>query len=318
MGCQMKLNEVSEAAGRLIENVETVIRGKKEAVELAVTALLCQGHLLIEDVPGVGKTMLAKSIAKSVDGEFKRIQFTPDLLPSDITGANLFNQKTGDFEFQPGPVFANIVLADEINRTTPRTQSALLEAMDERQVTIDGVTRRLPEPFFVIATQNPAEYHGTYPLPEGQLDRFLMSLGLGYPDAADEKEVIISQQVRHPIEDLAAVMHADDVLAAQKAVRAVTVEEPVIDYALKIIAATRKSEDLILGASPRGALALVHSAQGYAAVKGRDYTKPDDIKAVAAAVLTHRIFLKPRLRTGDSPAARVIAAILDSIPVPVG
>jgi MoxR-like ATPase len=318
MGCQMKLNEVSEAAGRLIENVETVIRGKKEAVELAVTAFLCQGHLLIEDVPGVGKTMLAKSIAKSVDGEFKRIQFTPDLLPSDITGANLFNQKTGDFEFQPGPVFANIVLADEINRTTPRTQSALLEAMDERQVTIDGVTRRLPEPFFVIATQNPAEYHGTYPLPEGQLDRFLMSLGLGYPDAADEKEVIISQQVRHPIEDLAAVMHADDVLAAQKAVRAVTVEEPVIDYALKIIAATRKSEDLILGASPRGALALVHSAQGYAAVKGRDYTKPDDIKAVAAAVLTHRIFLKPRLRTGDSPAARVIAAILDSIPVPVG
>lgn len=314
----MKLTEVSTAADRLIANIETVIRGKKSAVELAVTALLCQGHLLIEDVPGVGKTMLAKSIAKSVDGDFKRIQFTPDLLPSDITGANLFNQKTGDFEFQPGPVFANIVLADEINRTTPRTQSALLEAMDERQVTIDGVTRKLPDPFFVIATQNPAEYHGTYPLPEGQLDRFLMSLGLGYPAAADEKDVIVSQQVRHPIEDLAAVMHSDDVLAAQEAVRTVAVEEPVIDYALKIVAATRESDDLILGASPRGALALVHSAQGYAAVQGRDYAKPDDVKAVAAAVLTHRIFLKPRLRTGDSPAAKVIAAILDAAPVPVG
>ncbi len=313
----MKREQISEAAVRLIANIETVIRGKRSAVELAVTALLCQGHLLIEDVPGVGKTMLAKSIARSVDGIFKRIQFTPDLLPSDITGTSLFNQKTGDFEWQPGPVFANIVLADEINRTTPRTQSALLEAMDERQVTIDGVTRPLPEPFFVIATQNPVDYHGTYPLPEGQLDRFLMSIGLGYPGRDDERDIILSQQMRHPVDALKPVMHTDDVLKAQNAVRGVTLSEPILDYALRIVEATRQSADLVLGASPRGTLALTHTAQGLAAVRGRDYVLPDDIKAVAAAVLSHRVYVKPKLRTGEAPARAVIQAILDAIPVPV-
>ncbi len=313
----MDIKAVGKSAGKLVDNIETVIKGKRNAVELSVTALLCRGHLLIEDVPGVGKTMLAKSIAKSVDGTFKRIQFTPDLLPSDITGTSLFNQKTGDFAFQPGPVFGNIVLADEINRTTPRTQSALLEAMDERQVTIDGVTRAMPEPFFVIATQNPVEYHGTYPLPEGQLDRFLMSINLGYPDAADEKAVVISQRSTHPIEMLKPVMHADEIVEAQAAVTTVSVDETLIDYVLKITDATRKSDDFILGASPRGTLALVHTAQGYAAIKGRKYVLPDDIKTVAMAVLAHRVFVKPRLKTGEAPARKIIARILDEVPVPV-
>ncbi len=313
----MKRDEISAAAARLVANIEKVIRGKRSAVELAVTALLCQGHLLIEDVPGVGKTMLAKSIARSVDGVFKRIQFTPDLLPSDITGTSLFNQKKADFEWQPGPIFANIVLADEINRTTPRTQSALLEAMDERQVTIDGVTRALPEPFFVIATQNPVDYHGTYPLPEGQLDRFLMSLGLGYPGREDERDIILSQQLNHPVDTLEPVMHTDDVLAAQAAVRSVTLSDAILDYAIGIVEATRQSADLVLGASPRGTLALTHTAQGLAAVRGRDYVLPDDIKAVAAAVLAHRVYVKPKLRTGEAPARAVIQAILDAIPVPV-
>lgn len=313
----MDIKAVGKNAAKLVDNIETVIKGKRPAVELAVTAMLCQGHLLIEDVPGVGKTMLAKSIAKSVDGIFKRIQFTPDLLPSDITGTSLFNQKTGDFEFQSGPVFGNIVLADEINRTTPRTQSALLEAMDERQVTIDGVTREMPKPFFVIATQNPVEYHGTYPLPEGQLDRFLMSINLGYPEASDEKAVVLSQQSSHPIETLKPVMHADKIVEAQSAVRKVTVDETLIDYVLKICDATRRSDDFVLGASPRGTLALVRTAQGYAAINGREYVLPDDIKTVAMAVLAHRVFVKPRLRTGEAPARKIIARILDEVPVPV-
>lgn len=313
----MDIQAVFNSASKLVDNIETVIKGKRPAVELAVTAFLCQGHLLIEDVPGVGKTMLAKSIAKSVDGTFKRIQFTPDLLPSDITGTSLYNQKTGDFEFQPGPVFANIVLADEINRTTPRTQSALLEAMDERQVTIDGVTREMPKPFFVIATQNPVEYHGTYPLPEGQLDRFLMSINLGYPDASDEKEVVLSQRTAHPIETLKAVMKAEDIVKAQAAVKTVKVDETLIDYILKITEATRRSDDFVLGASPRGTLSLVHTSQGYAAIRGRDYVLPDDIKAVAIAVLAHRVFVKPRMKTGEAPARRIIAKILDEVPVPI-
>ncbi len=313
----MDIQAVLTGANKLIDNIETVIKGKRDAVELAVTAFLCEGHLLIEDVPGVGKTVLAKSIAKSVHGSFKRIQFTPDLLPSDITGTSLFNQKTGDFEFQPGPVFANIILADEINRTTPRTQSALLEAMDERQVTVDGVGRNLPRPFFVIATQNPAEYHGTYPLPEGQLDRFLMSINLGYAARDDERAVVVSQKLTHPIDKLKPVMQAADIVKAQAAVRAVNIDETLIDYVLTIVQATRDSEDLVLGASPRGTLALVHTAQGFAAVRGRDYVLPDDIKAVAMAVLSHRIFVKPRLRTGEAPARRIIARILDETPVPI-
>lgn len=313
----MEVKSVGASATKLVDNIEKVIKGKRPVVELAVTALLCQGHLLIEDVPGVGKTMLAKSIAKSVDGTFKRIQFTPDLLPSDITGTSLYNQKTGDFEFQPGPVFGNIVLADEINRTTPRTQSALLEAMDERQVTIDGITRDMPKPFFVIATQNPVEYHGTYPLPEGQLDRFLMSINLGYPEASDEKAVVLSQRTSHPIDSLKPVMHADDIIKAQTAVKKVRIDETLIDYALKITEATRHSDDFVLGASPRGTLSLVHTAQGFAAVQGRDYVLPDDIKAVAMAVLAHRVFVKPRLRTGEAPARKIIARILDEVPVPV-
>jgi MoxR-like ATPase len=316
-GLVMDIKTVGQSATKLVDNIETVIKGKRQAVELAVTALLCQGHLLIEDVPGVGKTMLAKSIAKSLDGVFKRIQFTPDLLPSDITGASLFNQKTGDFEWQPGPVFGNIVLADEINRTTPRTQSALLEAMDERQVTIDGVTRDMPKPFFVIATQNPVEFHGTYPLPEGQLDRFLMSINLGYPSSPDEKSVVLSQQVSHPIETLKSVMHVDKIVEAQAAVKKVTIDETLIDYVLKITEATRRSDEFVLGASPRGTLSLVHTAQGYAAINGREYVLPDDIKTVAMAVLAHRVFVKPRLKTGEAPARKIIARILDEVPVPI-
>jgi MoxR-like ATPase len=262
--------------------------------------------------------MLAKAIATSIDVIFKRIQFTPDLLPSDITGSNLYNQKTGEFEFQPGPVFANIVLADEINRTTPRTQSALLEAMDERQVTVDGITHTLARPFFVAATQNPVDYHGTYPLPEGQLDRFLISLSIGYPEQADEEEVVRSQLLRHPIDTLKPVLKGSDVLQAQEAVRQVTVSEPVIGYCVDLVKATRASDDVILGAGPRGTLALARMAQGVAAVQGRDYVLPDDVKTVAPAVLKHRIVAKPALRAGDGAPRKIIDGILDSVAVPIG
>lgn len=314
----MDVKKVTRETQKLIDNIELVIKGKRTAVELAVIAFLSRGHLLIEDVPGVGKTMLAKALAKSVNGTFKRIQFTPDLLPSDITGTSLFNQKIHDFQFSPGPIFASIILADEINRTTPRTQSALLEGMDEYQVTVDGMTYPLPNPFFVMATQNPIEYHGTYPLPEGQLDRFLMSISLGYPDEQAEKEIVKSQKLTHPIEKISPVLKAEDILKIQEEIKQVHVDDSLVDYVLKVVSATRSHQDLILGASPRGSLAIIRTAQASAVLGGRDFIVPDDIKKVAVAVLSHRVMVKPQLRLGKSPSQRIIASILEEIPVPVG
>ncbi len=313
----VELKEVAKETNRINDNIEKVIRGKRQTVELAVTSFICGGHILIEDMPGVGKTMLAKAIARSINGSFKRIQFTPDLLPSDITGTSMFNQKTSDFAFSPGPVFANIVLADEINRTTPRTQSALLEAMDERQVTVDGIAHMLPEPFFVIATQNPMEYHGTYPLPEGQLDRFMMSLDLGYPDIEDEKDIIKSQQITHPIDQIAPVASIENILLLQDAVRRVYIDESLVDYTVRLVTATRDDKDLVMGASPRGSLAIMRASQGVAAAAGRDFVLPDDIKKVAVAALKHRVFPKQQLRMGKTPVKAILTRILEEIPVPV-
>lgn len=305
-----------EALGRIIANVEQVIRGKQRVVEAAVLALASDGHLLIEDAPGVGKTMLAKSIARSIDAVFKRVQATPDLLPSDITGVAIYHQSNREFEFIPGPIFANIVVVDEVNRTTPRTQSALLEAMEERQVTAEGVSRVVPTPFFVIATQNPLEYHGTYPLPEGQLDRFLIALSIGYPTAADERKVVQEQLMEHPLEHLQPVVSLSEIEEIQARVRETKVEDPVVEYAVSLAGATRTHPELILGAGPRGSLGLIRVAQSRALVQGRDYVLPDDVKAVAPMVLGHRVVLKPQLRLGPGAGRKIINDLLKQIPVP--
>lgn len=306
-----------EAIGRVVDNVQGVIRGKRSVVETAVLALAADGHLLIEDAPGVGKTMLAKSIARSIDGTFKRIQATPDLLPSDITGVAIYHQAAGEFEFVPGPIFANVVVVDEVNRTTPRTQSALLEAMEERQVTAEGVSRAVPAPFFVIATQNPLEYHGTYPLPEGQLDRFLIALSMGYLEPVEERLVVEQQQLEHPIERLSPVVSLAEVEEVQARVRETRIEPAVIDYAVALTRATRSHPDLALGAGPRGSLGLTRTAQARALLLGRDYVLPDDVKAAAAMVLSHRVVLKPQLRLGPGAGRSVIESILKQVPVPV-
>jgi len=316
--CNMENQEAKSRIKTLTSNIEKVIRGKPQTIELAVIALLCSGQLLIEDVPGVGKTVLAKAIARSIDATFKRIQFTPDLLPSDVTGASIYNQKTGEFEFQPGPVFANIVLIDEINRTTPRTQSSLLEAMEEHQVTVDGRTHLLPDPFFVMATQNPIEFFGTYPLPEGQRDRFLMSLGLGYPSFEAEKEIATDQMIRHPIEGLEPVLSLSHVQELQRAVAEVHVDEAVLDYAVSLVHATRNHPALLLGASPRGSLALVRTAQASALIDGRDYVIPDDVKRMAHWVLPHRFIARERSRTKFGNCVGVIDDVLGEVPVPIG
>ncbi|MDQ3940622.1 MAG: MoxR family ATPase [Actinomycetota bacterium] len=305
------------SAGLLIDNVQQVIRGKKGAIQAAATALFAGGHLLVEDVPGVGKTMLARSIARSISGSFKRIQATPDLLPTDITGTSVYNQAHQRFEFLEGPIFGNVVLVDEINRTTPRTQSALLEAMDENAVTVDGIRYPLPDPLFLIATQNPLEHHGTYPLPEGQLDRFAIAMELGYAAAATEKEIVQAQLESHPIEELEAVLDPDEVVAIRRVVRATHVSEPVLDYAMKLVTATRNHPDLSLGASPRASIILVRCAQARALLEGRDYVTPDDIKVLAVPSLAHRVLPSAGLRLEPGVATATMKEIIEATPVPV-
>jgi len=312
------MSSIQSFAERLIANVEQVIVGKREAVELAVIGLLCQGHLLIEDVPGTGKTMLARSIARSLGCSFSRIQFTPDMLPSDVTGVSIYNQATRQFEFRPGPIMAQIVLADEINRATPKTQAALLEAMEERQVTVDGVTRPLPRPFMVLATQNPIEYEGTFPLPEAQLDRFLMRIRLGYPETEDEVRILERQQFRHPIEELEQVASVEELLEAQEAVRAVYVAPRLKRYIVDLTRRTREYPDVYLGASPRGSLTLYRAGQARAAIHGRDFVLPDDVKALALPALGHRVIVGPTARMRDVTAEQIVEEILRQVPVPGG
>ncbi len=312
--------ERTQKIRKLQEAIETVVRGKPEAVRLALVCLLSQGHLLIEDVPGVGKTTLAHSVAKAFDCSFRRIQFTSDLLPSDILGVSIYNQANQSFEFRPGPLFANLVLADEINRTTPKTQSALLEAMSEGRVSVDSRTYPLPRPFMVIATQNPIEYHGTYPLPESQLDRFMLRLRMGYPEGDAEKEILRRQNHTHPVELLKPVLGTEDVLEAQEEVSAIRMDESLVDYILSIIQATRRSEFFTLGASPRAALALHRAAQAMAYYEGRDFCLPDDIKALVLPVLAHRVIVSskyssPHKRSEEAEA--ILTEILRSIEIPL-
>ncbi len=309
--------DIQALAKDVAENVGRVIVGKDDVVELLLVALLCEGHVLMEDVPGIGKTTLAKALARSLDCSFKRIQFTPDLLPSDVTGVLYFNQKTQEFEFRPGPVFANIVLADEINRATPRTQAALLEAMQERQVTVDVETYALPRPFLVIATQNPIELEGTFPLPEAQMDRFLMRLRLGYPEEDEEEEILLRYQERDPLPDLSPVVDTATILALQEAVRHVRVADPVRRYIVHVARATRHHPAVTLGVSPRGTLALFHTAQALAALRGRAFVIPDDVKYLAGPVLTHRIHISPQTRLRGRTPEEVIQEIIDEVPVPV-
>ncbi|MBI5949229.1 MAG: MoxR family ATPase [Chloroflexi bacterium] len=303
-------------AERIVANVENVIVGKNRELRLAITALLCGGHMLIEDVPGVGKTMLARAIAASTGCTFRRIQFTPDLLPSDITGVSIYNQKEADFEFRPGPIIAQVVLADEVNRATPKTQSALLEAMEERQVTVDGVTHKMPLPFMVMATQNPIEYEGTFPLPEAQLDRFMIRVHLGYPSPTDEVLVLDQQQTIHPVETIKQVTDATEILQVQRAVKEIYVDPLIKQYIVALANATREHESVYLGASPRGSLALFRTAQARALLEARDFVTPDDVKDLALVTLGHRIILSPGAKVKGITVSDVVAACLSRVPVP--
>jgi MoxR-like ATPase len=310
-------SESAELLARLLANIERVVLGKPEAIKLAVVALLAEGHLLIEDVPGVGKTLLARALAASIDCSFHRIQFTPDLLPSDILGSSIYNTATGEFVFKPGPVFANVILADEINRTTPRTQSALLEAMSDRQVSIEGRTYELAPPFLVLATQNPFEFEGTYVLPESQLDRFMMRIRMGYPVRSEERAILTSHRAGEPVQNLKPVLTADDILTLQRAVRAIRVDDAIADYLLDLVHATRESEDLNVGVSTRGALTLYRASQSLALVSGREFVVPDDIKQLAVPVLAHRVLGKSFLQAGQFSAAEaIIRDILEHLRVP--
>jgi len=318
MEALVEVTKVQDFSATLKSNLEKVIVGKDETLQLVVIGLLSQGHLLIEDVPGVGKTMLARSLAKSLGCTFRRIQFTPDMLPSDVTGVSIFNQVSHEFEFRPGPLMAQIVLADEINRATPKTQAALLEAMEEKQITVDGITYTLPEPFMVMATQNPIEYEGTFPLPEAQLDRFLMKVRLGYPGLMDEVKILELQQIRHPIQTLEAQISIEEVIAMQQEIRKVYVSNGVKRYIVEIIRATRESADVYLGSSPRGSLNLFRASQARAAIQGRDFVLPDDVKALAEPVLAHRMVVDPSARLRDISASLIIEEVVKSLPVPGG
>ena len=308
--------DIQATANKIVESVERVIVGKRQAVQLTVLGLLCQGHILIEDVPGVGKTVLAKSIAKSVGCKFQRIQFTPDMLPSDVTGVSVFNQQTREFEFRPGPIHAQIVLVDEINRATPKTQSALLEAMEERQVTVDGRTYPLDSPFMVLATQNPIEYEGTFPLPEAQLDRFMLRIRLGYPGRDEEIEILTRQQYKHPVNALEQVVDVDELRAVQEQVKDIYVDQLVKEYIVNIVRQTREHPDVYLGASSRGALAIYRLGQARAALLGRDYVLPDDVKALAGPALGHRIIVGPAARIKDIEPEQIVQDIVDQTSVP--
>jgi MoxR-like ATPase len=311
----MDINTFGE---RVLENLEKVVVGKRQSLELIVIGLLCQGHVLIEDVPGVGKTVMARSLARSLDCTFNRLQFTPDMLPSDVTGVSIYNQQKREFEFRPGPVIGQIILADEINRATPKTQASLLEAMEERTVTVDGVTHVLPKPFMVLATQNPIEYEGTFPLPEAQLDRFLLRVRMGYPSLPDEIRILEGQQLEHPIEALKAVVKAKDVLSAVESVKQVYVSPAIKRYIVDLTNRTRQSDDVYLGASPRGSLALFRTGQARAALLERDYVLPEDIQAMAVPVLGHRIIVGPAARLREVSADRIVREIIENLAVPGG
>lgn len=309
--------DIATTAKRILANVEKVIVGKRRQIVLSLVSWLCEGHILLEDVPGVAKTILARALSKSVGCSFKRIQCTPDLLPTDVTGASVFNPKNAEFEFRAGPIFAQIVLADEINRTTPRTQSALLEAMAERRVTVDGVTHELDPPFLVVATQNPIDHEGTFPLPEAQLDRFLMRFSLGYPTLDEELKMLEMLQRRHPVDDVQPVVAAEELVAAQRAVREIHVDEKIRRYLTQIVHQTRSCEDLSLGASPRASIALFRCAQALAAVSGRNYVLPDDVKKIAPPVLTHRVIVRPESRLRKMTAAAIVEDLIEDVPVPM-
>lgn len=314
----MDVAAISAQTQRIVKSVETAILGKRQTIQAALAILLSDGHLLIEDIPGVGKTTLAKALARSLGCEFKRIQFTPDLLPSDITGTSIYNQKTGEFEFRPGPAFANVILADEINRSTPKTQSALLECMEERQVTVDGVTHVLPSPYFVIATQNNIEMAGTYPLPEAQLDRFAAQIHIGYPGREDELQILENQMHTRPIDSIHPVIGPQDVIRLQREIRNVHVNISLRQYIIDIVTATRNHPAIALGASPRGSLSLLHASQALAAITGREYVTPDDVKSLAGPVLAHRLIVRPEQRVKGVTAISLIQEILQRVPVPVG
>jgi MoxR-like ATPase len=312
------MSDLHEFLAPVIQNIEKVIIGKRSTIELLLVAMICEGHVLLEDVPGVGKTMLARSLAVSLGGQFKRIQCTPDLLPNDVLGVSVFNQKTSEFEFRSGPVFVNVLLVDEINRATPRTQSSLLEAMQEQQVTVDGTTYNLPRPFLVIATQNPIEYEGTFPLPEAQLDRFLMRLTVGYPSPEDERALLIHLRREHPVNSLHPVVNAADLVALQHQVWEIHVDETLQDYIVRLVTSTRGHPDLALGASPRASLALFKSAQALAAVRGRDHVLPDDIQYLLPAVLTHRLLISPEAELRGRTPKGILDDLLTRVPLSLG
>lgn len=310
------IDRARDSAQSIADNIKKVIIGKDGAVELAVVALLCQGHALIEDVPGVGKTMLARSLARSTGCTFRRIQFTPDLLPSDITGVSIYNQKSAEFEFKAGPIISQLVLADEINRATPKTQSALLESMDERQVTVEGITHPLPQPFTVMATQNPIEYEGTFPLPEAQLDRFLITITLGYPTVEEELSIVSRQEQIHPIDSLEPVVSAEEIVEIQGSVKNVFIDDLIREYIVTLVARSRTHPDVALGSSPRGSLALFRGAQALALIRGRDFALPDDVKELAAPMLSHRIIVAPAGRMRGVQSHDIVNALVEEVPVP--